>query len=143
MAIPDQRRIRTWKVFLVTSAFCLGSYLWLIVILECISPDIIDSWEAAITLAFFPIMVSLAYWADIDFKFCCKPLSSWSVKPGQIELGMNGVGVLEGDAASSVRPMLFTKDGQVNKDGLVAFYRSLRKYSKLSDHEAAVLAATK
>ena len=38
---------------------------------------------------------------------------------------------------------LFFKDGEVNKEGLVEFYKDLRKYPDLSDSDAAILAATK
>jgi hypothetical protein len=38
---------------------------------------------------------------------------------------------------------LFYKDGQVNKEGLVEFYKDLRRYPDLSDSDAAILAATK
>jgi len=41
------------------------------------------------------------------------------------------------------RKQLFFKDGEVNREGLIEFYKDLRKYPDLSDSDAAILAATK
>jgi len=38
---------------------------------------------------------------------------------------------------------LFTETGEVNKEGLIEFYKELRKFPDISDSDAAVLAATK
>ena len=29
-----------------------------------ISPDVVEPWEGALTFAFFPVLVAIAYWAD-------------------------------------------------------------------------------
>jgi len=41
------------------------------------------------------------------------------------------------------RKLLFLKDGEVNREGLIEFYKDLRRYPDLSDSDAAILAATK
>jgi len=38
---------------------------------------------------------------------------------------------------------LFTKNGEVNKEGLIEFYKELKQFPGISDSDAAVLAATK
>jgi len=43
----------------------------------------------------------------------------------------------------SKKRKLFLKDGELNKESLVEFYKDLRKYPDLSDSDAAILAATK
>lgn len=37
----------------------------------------------------------------------------------------------------------FFKDGKVDKEGLIAFVKELKKYPGVSDEDAAVLAASK
>jgi len=61
------------------------AYIWLIIVLEYISPDVVDLWEAIVTFALFPALVLIAWWADRDWK-CGKraPVSA----DQQIELGV-------------------------------------------------------
>ena len=58
------RNIESLTVFKVTAFFSVFAYLWLLVILVAISPDVIEVWEAAVTFGFFPVLVWLAYAAD-------------------------------------------------------------------------------
>ncbi|XP_060076839.1 sodium/calcium exchanger 3-like [Ylistrum balloti] len=69
ISIPDglSKRIKSIKVFAVTSIFSVFAYIWLAIILLVITPDFIDFWEAIVTLLLFPIMVILAYIADKDY----------------------------------------------------------------------------
>ena len=47
--------------------FSLMAYFWLLVIGVWITPDIIEVWEAALTLAFIPLLVILSWMAENDF----------------------------------------------------------------------------
>ena len=58
------RRIKRLNVFLVTSTWSIFAYLWLYVILSVSSPNVIELWEALLTLACFPLTVLTAYTAD-------------------------------------------------------------------------------
>lgn len=60
----ETRRIEGMKVFVLTSLFSLFAYIWMVIVLVTITPNKIDLWEAILTLAFFPIMVVLAYCID-------------------------------------------------------------------------------
>ena len=40
------------------------AYIWLLIVLEYISPGEIEFWEAVVTLAYFPLLVSSAYYTD-------------------------------------------------------------------------------
>eukprot|EP00045_Choanoeca_perplexa_P014844 m.177223 g.177223 ORF g.177223 m.177223 type:complete len:838 (+) comp16814_c0_seq1:100-2613(+) len=73
LAIPEAetRRIESLGVFLVTAIFSLFAYVWLIIILVGSSPDVIEVWEGAVTLAFFPVLLILSYLAD-QGRFDCK-----------------------------------------------------------------------
>lgn len=65
-ALPEgeTRKIDDMDVFKITAFFSVFAYLWLIVILMGITPDVVDVWEALLTFLFFPILVTLAYMAD-------------------------------------------------------------------------------
>ena len=67
VAIPDGagRHIKELPVFYITAAFSLAAYLWLIVILQWNTPNIVDVWEGVVTLLAFPALVYIAYLADI------------------------------------------------------------------------------
>ena len=77
------RRLNSYKVFIVTATFCVFAYIWLYIVLQGISKNVVDVWEAVLTLLFFPIMVILAYIADKDY---CGESADPSTKP-EIELG--------------------------------------------------------
>jgi len=61
----DARTIRTLEVFMVTAFFSVFAYLWLIFVLGIFTPDMVDLTEGILTFVFFPILVVLAYMADI------------------------------------------------------------------------------
>ena len=69
MAIPatDIRVIERITVFKVTSFNSLFAYVWLLIILMGISEDMVEVWEGVLTLLFFPIMIVVAYLADIGY----------------------------------------------------------------------------
>lgn len=59
-------------MFLVISAFSLFAYIWLLLIIEVISPNVIELWEAAATFLLFPILMFFAY--ATDRNWCGKPV---------------------------------------------------------------------
>jgi len=68
-AIPDgeSRRVKDISVFAVTASFSIFAYLWLIVILVLVTPDVVTPIEGLLTIVFLPILVTLAYLADIGW----------------------------------------------------------------------------
>lgn len=64
--IPDGevRRIKDVDVYHCTAVFSVFAYVWLIVILVVISPNVVEIWEGVLTFLFFPILVILAYVID-------------------------------------------------------------------------------
>ena len=67
LAIPngEGRYVKQQSVFMITCFFSLFAYLWLAAILTYFTPNIIDVWEGVLTLFYFPLLVYLAYLADI------------------------------------------------------------------------------
>lgn len=53
-----------FQVFLVIGAFSFFAYIWLLLIIEVISPNVIELWEAAATFLLFPILMFFAYATD-------------------------------------------------------------------------------
>jgi len=66
VAIPDgeHRRVKDVTVYVVTAAFSIFAYLWLIFILMWSSKDVVTILEALTTLFMFPLLVGIAYAAD-------------------------------------------------------------------------------
>lgn len=64
----DTRKIENLKVYAVTATSCIFAYLWLAIVLIGISPNVVDVWEAVLTLLFFPLLIFIAYMAD---RNCC------------------------------------------------------------------------
>ena len=58
------RRISEMSVYTVTAIFSVFAYLWLIIILMFMTPDIVTIFEGTLTFLFFPIVVGLAFAAD-------------------------------------------------------------------------------
>ncbi|CAF1558040.1 unnamed protein product [Didymodactylos carnosus] len=56
-----------YSVFMITSFFGFFAYIWLFLVVSVISPDVIDLWEAIITLLMFPLVVLLAFAAEKGF----------------------------------------------------------------------------
>jgi len=66
IAIPpgEVRAIKDVHVYAVTALFSLWAYAWLLIILMAITPDVVDIWEAVVTLFMFPLLVTIAFGAD-------------------------------------------------------------------------------
>ena len=43
------------------------AYLWLVIIVSVSSPEVVSVWEAVVTLLLLPILVVLAYMADVGW----------------------------------------------------------------------------
>eukprot|EP00929_Paragymnodinium_shiwhaense_P020010 TRINITY_DN13475_c0_g1_i1.p1 TRINITY_DN13475_c0_g1~~TRINITY_DN13475_c0_g1_i1.p1 ORF type:complete len:1170 (+),score=226.04 TRINITY_DN13475_c0_g1_i1:142-3510(+) len=61
----ESRLIAELPVFYITSVFSLVAYFWLWFVLAVTSPDIVEIWEAVLTLLFLPLLVWLSYRVDV------------------------------------------------------------------------------
>jgi len=66
LVIPngEVRKIKHLRVFFVTATWSVFAYIWLYLILDVISPNVVDIWEGFVTFLLFPATVSTAYIAD-------------------------------------------------------------------------------
>lgn len=66
MAVPSNscKSIKEFGVFLITSIWSLFAYIWLLIVVKWSSPDVIELWEALVTLLFFPLLVVTAWLQD-------------------------------------------------------------------------------
>ena len=61
---PDIRRINHISLFAVSSIFAIFAFVWLVLILKVLSPNLLEMWEAILTLFFFPIFIVIGYITD-------------------------------------------------------------------------------
>ena len=113
ISIPNQesRKIKSFNVFLVTSFFSIFAYVWLLLILVFISPEVIELWEALVTFLFFPVLTIIAFCADKNF-FMAK--------------GDEGSEAVESSADGPLGMNYFPK-GKLTKKSLQQFMADLRK----------------
>ena len=79
----EVRRIKHLRVFFITASWSIFAYLWLFIIVAVSSPGQVKSWEAILTLLFFPLTVGTAYIADrrlLVYKFMSKKYTASSHK---------------------------------------------------------------
>ncbi|CAE8675698.1 unnamed protein product [Polarella glacialis] len=66
-AVPNGKikYIKEEGVYAITAFFAVFAYLWMFLIVSVITPNEVSVWEAVLTFLFFPLLVFLAYLADI------------------------------------------------------------------------------
>ncbi|BFZ03840.1 hypothetical protein BsWGS_06879 [Bradybaena similaris] len=115
ISIPkgETRRIKNHLVFAITTASGIFAYIWLILVLVVITPEVVELWEAVVTLLMFPVLILLAYAAD---KRICWNRSKVS---SEVEIGFNldktGPGV-SGSAEIMEVARELTKDHRISED---------------------------
>ncbi|KAI8797275.1 sodium/calcium exchanger 2, partial [Biomphalaria glabrata] len=76
-------KIKDMHVFALTSISGILAYVWLILVLLVISPNVVDLWEAILTFMMFPVLIVSAYAADRGLW--CRPRNKTSA---QIEIAL-------------------------------------------------------
>lgn len=66
LVIPkgEVRKIKHLRVFFVTATWSVFAYIWLYLILDVFSPNVVEIWEGFVTFLMFPATVITAYIAD-------------------------------------------------------------------------------
>jgi len=93
IAIPggEFRKIKDMGVFACTAVFSVFAYIWLLIILVGISPDVVEWWEGTLTFVFFWVLLVLAYMADAGMlpgtkKIEVKPVVHPASTPDEVAL---------------------------------------------------------
>ncbi|MCP9261081.1 Protein CBR-NCX-3 [Dirofilaria immitis] len=117
LAVPSSKvkRIQETFVFAATSLFSCLAYIWLLIILMIISPNIVELWEALLTFGLFFVLIIVAYLVDIKI---------WKLKKAcfKEEIQIDGV------------------DNEKYKDDDIDIY--LRKFANEMEFENNVIKAT-
>jgi len=61
----ETRTIEFANPFIVTTLFSLFAYVWMVIVLAVISPNLVEWWEGLLTFIFFPVLVVASYAADV------------------------------------------------------------------------------
>lgn len=65
VSVAEYKSIDRHKVFIVTAVGSIFAYVWLALMLLVITPNVVDWWEALLTILAFPILVIVAWRADV------------------------------------------------------------------------------
>ncbi|XP_071953755.1 sodium/calcium exchanger 3-like [Antedon mediterranea] len=124
MGIPkgESKRIRTIKVFMVTTSFSIFAYIWLFLVVSVISESKVDLWEAFVTFLCFPILIIIAFVADKDY---CGEKKETT----EIELGVG-----EGEK-------FFTAGHEVDREVVRDFMKEVGKHPDIDESMIAKLVA--
>jgi len=71
ISLTNYKRISRHSVYVVTAVFSVFAYLWIVIVTQGISPNVITVGEAIVTVLLFPVLVALAYLIDKDMLLCC------------------------------------------------------------------------
>ncbi|CAC5412240.1 SLC8A [Mytilus coruscus] len=71
---PNVKYIKEFGVFIVTTIWSVWAYVWMLLVVQYISPGVIEPWEAWVTLLYMPMFVLNAYAQDCGWwcKKCKK-----------------------------------------------------------------------
>uniref|UniRef100_A0A7S0WQC5 Calx-beta domain-containing protein n=1 Tax=Chlamydomonas leiostraca TaxID=1034604 RepID=A0A7S0WQC5_9CHLO len=60
------KRIEQFRVFICTAVWSIWAYIWMYLVYKVISPNVIEMWEAFVTLGFFPALILTAWLIDTE-----------------------------------------------------------------------------
>lgn len=73
------KRIEQFGVFLTTAIWSVFAYVWILIVLEYNTPNVVDLWEAVVTFLFFPALI-LHAWAQDNNWWCIGKNAPFMVK---------------------------------------------------------------
>ena len=82
VTVEEPKKIREFGVFMITSAWSMIAYVWMLIVVRIITPNVISPWEAWITLGFMPLFVFVAYMQDRGW--CCTMCKDNSISDEQV-----------------------------------------------------------
>ena len=135
-----------FPVFIVQMFFSVFAYIWLLIILELISPRRVEVWEAGATLGFIPVLVIASFIAE---KGLCNNICTHDQEDEKkIVEDMKGVSITKNDffkGSQNIRSPNFLKfslDNKITNENMREFFKEMRK-TGVTEEEAAKVAAAK
>lgn len=61
----ETRKVQEMPAFFVTVCFMFVAYGWMAIIVAVITPDVVEIWEALVTLFLLPVLIYISYLSDI------------------------------------------------------------------------------
>eukprot|EP00931_Biecheleriopsis_adriatica_P037644 TRINITY_DN21592_c0_g4_i1.p1 TRINITY_DN21592_c0_g4~~TRINITY_DN21592_c0_g4_i1.p1 ORF type:complete len:746 (-),score=111.50 TRINITY_DN21592_c0_g4_i1:70-2253(-) len=100
LAIPstEVRCIAALPVFYVTAVFSVLAYVWLLVIVDVISPNVVEIWEALVTLLLLPVLVVISFACDKGWV-CSTGSDDADAQIRQIQVFKKEVSACSGESA--------------------------------------------
>ncbi|XP_014786863.1 sodium/calcium exchanger 3 isoform X4 [Octopus bimaculoides] len=137
MTIPagEFRRIKSMRVFGITSFFCLFSYMWLAIVLLVSSPNVVELWEAVVTFLFFPLLILIAYLVD---RKCCMEDKSTGIYEIAMAPEAKDKQLGKGTKASEEEPL---DKPESTEENVFLLARDLARTRDITDSDAGRLAA--
>lgn len=81
--VGECRKLENIRVYVTTTFASLFAYMWMLIVLIAITPDVVDLWEAIVTFMFFPILIVMSYL--VDKFYCCRRKNKTS---SEVEIGI-------------------------------------------------------
>ena len=80
VSIPsgETRQVKEVGVYVCTAIASVVAYVWLIVMLEMFSPQVVEPWEGIVTFVAFPVLVTLSYLIDIGYFSAAHAKRHWA-----------------------------------------------------------------
>eukprot|EP01025_Chloroclados_australasicus_P031387 TRINITY_DN3174_c0_g1_i10.p1 TRINITY_DN3174_c0_g1~~TRINITY_DN3174_c0_g1_i10.p1 ORF type:complete len:940 (-),score=89.50 TRINITY_DN3174_c0_g1_i10:3302-5845(-) len=137
---PQAKRITSVGVFYITAVWSVLVYVWMFIVLEVWTPQVVTLTEAIITLGAFAVFITMAYLQDRNC-FCMHPSAVSEVDD------VNSGNLEQNDSQQyTVMVRGNSKDKQVNKHqlkGLLKFYKVGKLANKTTTAVVKALAALK
>ncbi|CAK0863185.1 unnamed protein product, partial [Prorocentrum cordatum] len=81
----EVRAVENVRVLWVTAAFSLFAYLWLLLIVQVVSPGVVSVVEGLLTLALMPVLVLVSWLTDIGWEPCPRRRASVAALPEEAQ----------------------------------------------------------
>ena len=135
VALPagEGRYIRQTSVFYITSAASCFAYFWLYLILVQLTPDIVTPIEGLLTLFFFPMLVLVAYQADVG---TLGTLPGWIQRPLDVVWAVNDEPYVFVEGVGIKERRVLGIEGNVDSDAYIKRSQAYYRRTTLGAHDA-------